>query len=532
MMDRRTFLKAAALGTVILHNPGRLMSSPKALYDYFSVHPFIDQNPDAVFIMHTNVDAKTNGEAIKQAAMDFGRSVFVNTNDAATGIPLSKLIAMKPNLTSRGTWMSGYTVEGTMGVITDAYFVEGIIESIKELGINADQFYVREVNGTENLTDGGYNDMGRRTGADVRVIGTRVTSLPESSVVWKDVPDGIWFNKIPYLWPINSPDSWLINISKFKTHGMGVTLCAKNLQGSIASKYQQHCTFYSSNMSIPGDHVQSDAKTVIMDNYNRHVADGVPRWDRPGSTGGIWMETWGTRCLDNNSVTKPELHVIEGVYGRDGNFVEGPHDGKAKDFMTNVIIFGKNPFHVDNIGHYLGGHEPGNFGLFHMAIERGQASILNPRDIPVYEWGTDGRATLKPITEFQRTDLKTYYLQRDYDGQTEDKWHLCNEEYDYPATSVKPRRSLEKPESFVLNQNYPNPFNPTTSIRFTLTGSGRTRIDIYNVHGEVIDRLVDGYLRKGNHLAVWNSKNFPSGTYYYRIRFGGFSETRKMVLVK
>ena len=531
-MDRRTFLKAAALGTVILHNPGRLMSSHKALYDYFSVHPFIDQNPDAVFIMHTNVDAKTNGEAIKQAAMDFGRSVFVNTNDAATGIPLSKLIAMKPNLTSRGTWMSGYTVEGTMGVITDAYFVEGIIESIKELGINADQFYVREVNGTENLTEGGYNDMARRTGADVKVIGTNASSLPESSVVWLDVPDGIWFNKIPYLWPINSPDSWLINISKLKAHGMGLTLCAKNLQGSIASKYQQHCTAYSGNMNIPSSDVNSNAKTVIMDNYNRHVADGIPRWDRPGQEGGIWQETWGTRCLDNNSVTKPGLHVIEGVYGRDGNFVEGPHDGKAKDFMTNVIIFGKNPFHVDNIGHYLGGHEPGNFGLFHMAIERGQASILNPRDIPVYEWGTDGTATLKPITDFQRTDLKTYYLQRDYDGQTEDKWHLCNEEYDYPATSVKPRRSLEKPESFVLNQNYPNPFNPTTSIRFTLTGSGNTRIDIYNVHGEVIDRLVDGYLQKGNHLAVWNSKNFPSGTYYYRIRFGGFSETRKMVLVK
>jgi hypothetical protein len=54
--------------------------------------------------------------------------------------------------------------------------------------------------------------------------------------------------------------------------------------------------------------------------------------------------------------------------------------------MTNIVIFGKNPYLVDNVGHWLGGHEPGNFGLFHIAMERGKLGVINPMKIPVYEW--------------------------------------------------------------------------------------------------------------------------------------------------
>jgi uncharacterized protein (DUF362 family) len=382
------------------------------------------------------------------------------------------------------------------------------------------------------LTEGGYEAMGVRTGADVQVINTGVADLSAEQVQWIDVNNGVWFNKIPFLWPVNSPDSWLLNIAKFKTHAMGLTLCAKNLQGSIAARYQQHCTAYSSNMSISSEHIQSNAKTVIMDNYNRHVNEGIPRWDRPGQEGGIWQETWATRCLDNNSVTKPGLHIIEGVYGRDGHFIVGPNDGYALDYMTNIIIFGKNPFNVDIIGHWLGGHEPGNFGLFHMALERNLSTILNPRDIPVYEWNSDGTATLKPLTDFERTPLKTFYLQRDYNDQIEDYWHLCDEPYDYPATSIDHTPIARKPEAFVLHQNYPNPFNPSTSIEFLLPKSGNARLEIYNSRGEIVDVLLDRYCRKGSHLVNWKTGNRASGTYFYRLRFGSFSETRRMLLLK
>lgn len=540
MLDRREFLKIAAAATgAMLINPSKIFSKgSKPAFGYFAVHPFIEQNPEAVFIMRTNVDVKTNSEAIKQAGLAFGRSVFTNTDDQTNGIPLSHNIAIKPNLTSRGKWQPGYTVEGTMGVITDVFFVEGIIESMKELGIFADQFYIREVNGVENLTEGGYGAMGQRTGADVQVINTGVDQLSPGTVQWIDVPDGVWFNKIPYLWPVNSSDSWLLNVAKFKTHSMGMTLCAKNLQGTIAASYQQHCnTLYDlryNRWNISPGHVQPDAVVVIEENYKSHVADGIPRWDRPGVdyNGGLGQETWATRNLDNNLVTKPGLHIIEGVYGRDGDFVLGPNDGIALDYMTNIIVFGKKPYNVDIIGHWLGGHEPGNFGLFHLAIERGISSVLNPMDIPVYEWQPDSSATRKLLSDFDRTPLKTKYLRRDYNGQNEDYWHLCNEAYSYSPTSVKLNPVTERPESFILSQNYPNPFNPATSIKFILPENGNARLEIFNIHSEIVDILVDRYLEKGAHLAVWNSRNFPSGTYFYRFRFNSFSEIKKMTLVR
>ena len=85
----------------------------------------------------------------------------------------------------------------------------------------------------------------------------------------------------------------------------------------------------------------------MTDNYLRHVADGIPRWGRPGSIwdSGLGMERWATRTIDNHMSSNVNLHVIEGVYGRDGGgFTYGPHpDGKvndlAWDFMTNIIIF-------------------------------------------------------------------------------------------------------------------------------------------------------------------------------------------------
>jgi uncharacterized protein (DUF362 family) len=533
LSDRRTFLKTtAALGGAVLLRPGRIFGAEPSA-DFFGVHPFIESNPNAVFIMKTSVDSKMNSDAKKQAGLAFGKSAFVPLAEGSGGVPLTRKVVIKPNLTERSG--SGYTIERAMGIITDAYFVEGVIESMKSMGLSGGQFYLREVNGPAQFDDGGYIDMAERTGADIRDLDANVNSLPAGDVVWKDVPNGVWFNRIPYLWPVNAPDTFLINIAKFKAHSMGVTLCAKNLQGSIASPYQGHCTAYNSEMKIPAADVRSGAKTTIMANYNRHNNAGIPRWDKPGydHQSGLGQEIWASRCLDNNSVTKPRLHIIEGIYGHDGNFLKGPGPGGfANDFMTNVIIFGKNPFHVDIIGHWLANHEPGNFGLFHIAIERGLSNFLNPKDIPLYEWTSDGTATMTPLEQFTRTSLLTYYLQRNYNGQSEEYWHLCNEPYTYPPSGVDPGKGSDNPESFALSQNFPNPFNPSTSIAFLLPRGGHARIEILNARGEIVDVPADRYFEKGAHQLVWRAGGFPSGLYFYRLWFGTFVQTRKMTLAR
>jgi len=545
-MHRREFMKTvAATGGAAALNPIRALGSRQQdSAGKFGVHEFIENNPNAVFIMRTNVDKKTNGDAIKQAALEFSRSVFVPRED---GVPLTHLVPIKPNLTCRARGSSKYTVERSMGIVTDAYFVEGVIEGMKELGLSGSQFFIREVNCPDDFEDGGYWAMAERTGADLRDMSPKVGVISEDDLVWKDVPDGVWFKKIPYLWPINAENTFLLNIAKFKAHGMGLTLCCKNLQGSIAHNYQQHCT--GLRMDISADHKNPDARTIIEANHARHLEAGVPRWDKPNTklgditwNSGVGMEMWGSRCLDNNSITKAGLHIIEGIYGRDGNFMDGPYmddgtvdlnskKGVAKDFMTNVIIFGKNQYNVDIIGLWLGGHEPGNFGLYHMAIDRGLNEYLNPFSIPVYEW-KNGEAVLTPLTEFERTPLLTYYLQRDYGGQSENYWHLVDEPFDYASVDVADRGENVKPGAFVLHQNRPNPFNPYTSIEYDIPRGGYARLEVYNSSGQLVEVLVDDYRPQGSHMAVWNTNGHSSGLYYYRFIFEGYSETKKMMLLK
>ncbi len=537
MIKRREFLKTASLAGGIGAVTSIESLASRAAMNFFSVHPFVENNPEAVFIMRTNVDVKTNHDALKSAGKSLADSVLVPSD---TGVPVSGLFPIKPNITYV-TWSGtpANDADYRMGVITDPWFVEGIVESYKGLGVSGNQITVLDVwNDAANRKLNGYEETTLRQGVKMNPANTTISSLGANGVTWVEVPDGVYFRKIPYIFPVNAPNSWLLNVSKFKAHGMGITLCCKNLQGTIAKNYQEHCSRYDQMMSVDSANLNPNWKADIGANYTLHKTAGIPRWDRPSHDGGIWMETWASRCLDNNSATPAGLYVVEGVYGRDGDgFLNGPNagtklsTGEAWDYMTNIIIFGKNQYNVDIIGHWLAGHEPGNFGLFHIAKERGLTQRINPANIPVYEWKADATATRTPLESFTRTPLKTYYLQRNYNGQTEPKYHLCDEPYTYAAD--EPQVAVEeRPQAFVLSQNKPNPFNPSTSIQFSIPTGGHARLEVFNSRGQLVDVLVDGYRPAGAHMAIWNTTGKASGAYFYRFRFGGLTETRKMMLLK
>ena len=96
--------------------------------------------------------------------------------------------------------------------------------------------------------------------------------------------------------------------------------------------------------------------------------------------------------------------------------------------------------------------------------------------------------------------------------------------------------SFETP--FKLQQNVPNPFNPVTKISFEVPdGGANVSLRIYNVSGQLVSTLVDGYESSGTREVNWFGKNdqgrpVASGIYYYRLTAPGFSEKKKMVLLK
>lgn len=88
------------------------------------------------------------------------------------------------------------------------------------------------------------------------------------------------------------------------------------------------------------------------------------------------------------------------------------------------------------------------------------------------------------------------------------------------------------PAEFGLAQNYPNPFNPSTTIRYALPKAADVRLEIYNTLGAHMATLVDGRQEAGYHDVAFTNASLPSGVYYYRLRAGNETITRKMVLMK
>jgi hypothetical protein len=89
-----------------------------------------------------------------------------------------------------------------------------------------------------------------------------------------------------------------------------------------------------------------------------------------------------------------------------------------------------------------------------------------------------------------------------------------------------------KKPGYELGQNYPNPFNPTTMIPFEVKESCRVVLEVYDVRGREVSRVVDSYYAPGAYRVLLDATGFAPGIYLYRIEMGQFRAMRKMVVVE
>jgi len=85
---------------------------------------------------------------------------------------------------------------------------------------------------------------------------------------------------------------------------------------------------------------------------------------------------------------------------------------------------------------------------------------------------------------------------------------------------------------YKLYQNYPNPFNPITKIEYSLPENSFVEIKIYDIFGKEVETLINKKQTMGMYSLQWQPKNITSGIYFYRIKAGKYSETKKMVYIK
>ena len=114
---------------------------------------------------------------------------------------------------------------------------------------------------------------------------------------------------------------------------------------------------------------------------------------------------------------------------------------------------------------------------------------------------------------------------------------MCLQPLIEDATSVPWSGLAAGPDAPLLIPNRPNPFRSDTSLPFQLGRDGHVTLDVMNVTGRRVARLVDRPLSAGSHAALWDGRDalghrVASGTYFYRVQASGASAIRKMVLVR
>jgi glucuronoarabinoxylan endo-1,4-beta-xylanase len=91
---------------------------------------------------------------------------------------------------------------------------------------------------------------------------------------------------------------------------------------------------------------------------------------------------------------------------------------------------------------------------------------------------------------------------------------------------------LSQVGKFALSQNYPNPFNPSTVISYQVPVNTDVRLEVFNMLGQSVTVLVNEQKSAGSHSVRFDATSLSSGMYFYQIQSAGFSETRKMLLIK
>ena len=99
-------------------------------------------------------------------------------------------------------------------------------------------------------------------------------------------------------------------------------------------------------------------------------------------------------------------------------------------------------------------------------------------------------------------------------------------------SSQEIRVDVISPAAFSLGAAYPNPFNPSTSITMDVSDAGNVNVAVYNLMGQSVSTLAEGFMNAGSYTLTWNASNQVSGMYLVRAETAGFVSTQKLLLIK
>ncbi len=264
---------------------------------------------------------------------------------------------------------------------------------------------------------------------------------------------------------------------------------------------------------------------------------GEDLWQLAGRTAGSF---WGIGAADLNNNGRQEL-LLGGSLGYDVVAVE--YDG------TGSVL---DPTNYNSSIIYAGGHTTKN-SAYEIRDSAGVIDTVAVGDAPFVSKmfaGCDINANRKQevFLSYQSVHDSVKYTYKRWDGsafvtdsvrmvRNNDQVTLRMLESTITGIIEIPL-TIVTPDDYILEQNYPNPFNPSTTIRFSLPLQKRISLVVYDILGNEVKTLInDQEFEKGNYEITWDgTDNFgssvSSGQYIYTLKYGNFSKSLKMTLLK
>jgi len=136
-------------------------------------------------------------------------------------------------------------------------------------------------------------------------------------------------------------------------------------------------------------------------------------------------------------------------------------------------------------------------------------------------------STVMSALKFSARDLGDKGPDNDYGWGLPDAYLALN----YVESGIEEMPSLKNRE-LILSRPYPNPFNPITTIQFAVKSESVVTMEVFDIIGRRVAKIVEGRFMPGKYQTIWNGENYPSGVYFIKAAAGESIEIKKAVLVK
>lgn len=516
-----------AMGSISAYYPS-LVNANGTLYFYANYPPngtelWKSDGTDAGTVMVKDIGPGTiNGISSVYAPANVNGTIYFAANDNTTGIEL-----WKSDGTEAGTVMIKDIRPGSLGSMSLAKSplftnVNGILYFVASDGINGEELWKSD--GTDAGTAMVKDIKSGSGNPDIKYL-TNVNGI-------------LYFAANGELWKSDGSEAGTVMVKDINTSGISEPSYLTNANGTL---YFQASGAFGSKKLLKSD--GTDAGTVMVSSncsdpkeitdvngtvYFSADNNGRELWKSDGTAAGTVM----VKNINPSGASNPSaLTNVNGALffkASDGTTAgielwksDGTEGGTVmvKDINTSFAYANSNPSYLINFDN----------SLFFQADNGINGSELWKSDgtgagtVMVKDINTAAQTGSSP-KELTNVNGTLYFVANNGTNGVE-LWKLAG------TTSVREISSLT-PKSFSLAQNYPNPFNPTTTIRYDIPKIGFVKISVYNILGKEIKTLVSEERNPGSYEVTFEANGLASGIYYYTIRTGDFTQSRKMILMK